>query len=122
MNKHNGEPKNKIHIDTDIDGDGEVLIWIEGADGDDIPAADTYIDARRAKEIIKQLDTLFNVGVLSAIKDLLGAAVEYRDYEHDGDPWTEDARAMGEMRLDGMAGNGRIAECEKIFKGLEGVE
>ena len=61
MNKHNGEPNNKIHIDTDIDGDGEVLVWVEGADGDDIPAADTYIDAVRAKEMIDELKSLFGL-------------------------------------------------------------
>ena len=33
-------------------------------------------------------------------RELLEAAIEYMEYKHSGDPWEEDARAMGEMWLD----------------------
>jgi len=32
-------------------------------------------------------------------------------YEHDGDPWTEDARAMGEMDIDDYAKDGRLTNA-----------
>ena len=32
--------------------------------------------------------------------ELLEAAIEYMEYTHNGDPYEEDARAMGEMGLD----------------------
>jgi len=38
--------------------------------------------------------------LIEKYKILLSASQEYWDYTHDGDPWTEDARAMGEMTLD----------------------
>lgn len=46
--------------------------------------------------------------LLCAFDALLKAAAEYVDYEHDGDPWTEDARAMGEMTLNDMKRDGRL--------------
>ena len=37
--------------------------------------------------------------MVGKINRLIFASIEYVDYEHDGDPWTEDARSMGEMEL-----------------------
>jgi len=53
--------------------------------------------------------------LLCAFDELLKAAIEYRDYEYDGDPWAEDARAMGEMTLDDMKRDGRLEKYQKIL-------
>lgn len=45
--------------------------------------------------------------LIAAFKELLEGASEYWGYEHDGDPWNEDSRVMGEMTLDYMRRNGR---------------
>lgn len=42
--------------------------------------------------------------------------MDYSDYEHDGDPWSEDARAMGEMDIDAMRNSGRLAELQKALE------
>ena len=42
-------------------------------------------------------------------RELLEAAIEYMEYKHSGDPWEEDARAMGEMWLD-------------VLKSVRGIE
>ena len=39
----------------------------------------------------------------AALSDLLWRVIEYREYEHNGDPWTEDARVMGEMEIDELS-------------------
>ena len=41
--------------------------------------------------------------IVKAFEEMLEVIKEYREYEHDGDPWTEDARAMGEMSLDELS-------------------
>lgn len=53
-----------------------------------------------------------------AFEELLGAAVEYQEYEHDGDPWSEDARAMGEMIIDDMARDGRLDKYKQLRDAL----
>lgn len=46
------------------------------------------------------------------LRDALQTAVEtiqdYLAYEHDGDPWSEDSRAMGEMDINDYAKDGRL--------------
>ena len=50
-----------------------------------------------------------------ALVEALGASVatieDYLAYEHDGDPWTEDARAMREMDIDDYAKDGRLTNA-----------
>lgn len=53
--------------------------------------------------------------LLCAFEELLHAAVDYVEYEHNGDPWIEDARTMGEMELDDLKRNGRLAEYRGIL-------
>jgi len=52
---------------------------------------------------------------IKALVEALGASVatieDYLAYEHDGDPWTEDARAMGEMDIDDYAKDGRLTNA-----------
>ncbi len=40
---------------------------------------------------------------------MLGVIKDYLAYEHDGDPWREDARTMGEMSINEAADDGRLA-------------
>lgn len=44
------------------------------------------------RDVVKELESRYAT--------LLKAVQEYWDYDHNGDPYTEDARAMGEMELD----------------------
>jgi hypothetical protein len=53
--------------------------------------------------------------LLCAFDELLAAAIDYVSYEHDGDPWSEDARAMGEMDLDDLNRSGKIDEYRVLL-------
>ena len=52
---------------------------------------------------------------IKALVEALWASVatieDYLAYEHDGDPWTEDARAMREMDIDDYAKDGRLTNA-----------
>ena len=52
----------------------------------------------------------------SALKHLLSASTDYIEYEHDGDPDSEDARAMGEMELDELNRLGLISEFKTLLE------
>ena len=54
--------------------------------------------------------------LLEAYKELLECAIDYIEYEHSGDPWEEDRRAMGEMMLDDLKRSGRIEDYKKLLK------
>lgn len=43
-----------------------------------------------------------------ALEQALAAIKDFLEYEHDGDPWTEDARAMGEMDIHEFLADGRF--------------
>lgn len=53
--------------------------------------------------------------LLCAFDTLLSAAIEYVEYEHDGDPWAEDKRAMGEMELDGFRRSGQLEKFKLLL-------
>lgn len=65
-------------------------------------------------ELIKK-QRLEILNLKAAVKVLYVAAKDYIDYEHDGDPWTEDARAMGEMLIDDISSD----EMDSISKLIE---
>lgn len=50
-----------------------------------------------------------------ALKKIMPAVKQYLEYEHDGDPWTEDARSMGEMDLNELDKEGVIEELFSIL-------
>ena len=56
----------------------------------------------------------------SAIIDALEMAViainDYAEYEHSGDPYEEDSRAMGEMEIDDMKNDGRLFLINEVLK------
>ena len=49
-----------------------------------------------------------NQMLLAALKEALATIEDYLDYEHNGDPWTEDARSMGEMDVNDYKRDGRL--------------
>lgn len=51
---------------------------------------------------------------------LLEAVMEYVTYKHDGDPYSEDARTMGEMTLNELANNGWLMEFKKLITRTKG--
>jgi len=53
--------------------------------------------------------------LIQAFDELLAAAIDYTEYEHDGDPWKEDAREMKEMDLDDLKRNGSIEKYISLF-------
>jgi len=57
--------------------------------------------------------------LLTALKECFGAIKQYHEYEHDGDPWTEDARAMGEMDLDYFKSDGRMEKISTLIEKLD---
>lgn len=50
-----------------------------------------------------------------ALEKIMPAVKQYIEYEHDGDPWTEDARSMGEMDLNELDKEGVIEELFSIL-------
>jgi len=44
-----------------------------------------------------------------ALREAVATITDYVEYQHDGDPWTEDARTMGEMDINEYATDGRLA-------------
>jgi hypothetical protein len=44
----------------------------------------------------------------AALTEALSVIRDYLAYEHDGDPWVEDARRMGEMEIDDYGRDGRM--------------
>jgi len=60
--------------------------------------------------------------LISAFEELLNAAVEYAEYKHDGDPWSEDARVMGEMELDDLRRTGKLESYSKLLRHYKMIE
>ena len=69
-------------------------------------------------DIINSHDTLTaKVAELeAALKTLLDASIDYKEYKHDGDPDNEDARVMGEMELNDLDNNGTIESIKKLLE------
>jgi len=57
-----------------------------------------------------------------AFEALLNAVIDYLEYEHDGDPWTEDARAMGEMAIDQLKNSGKLGEYRALLKRIDDAD
>ena len=90
----------------DIDAMGLALRCVSAAlqrygvaDGDDPGEAIDVLIAKKSAEI-EQLR--------SALSDAVATIQDYLDYDHDGDPWSEDARTMGEMDINDYARDGRM--------------
>jgi len=51
----------------------------------------------------------------SALQAAVDVIQDYLAYEHDGDPWNEDARAMGDMDINDYARDGRLAYALSVL-------
>lgn len=49
-----------------------------------------------------------NEKLRSALRAALETIADYLSYIHDGDPWSEDSRVMGEMDINDYAIDGRM--------------
>lgn len=58
--------------------------------------------------------------MLELLEKLFVAAMDYIEYEHDGDPFTEDARAMREMEIDTLHSDGTLDRCEQLLAEIRG--
>ena len=47
----------------------------------------------------------------NALQEALSVIEDYLDYSHDGDPWSEDARTMGEMDINEYQRDGRLEKA-----------
>ena len=52
----------------------------------------------------------------TALSEAVAVIKDYLEYEHSGDPWEEDARAMGEMDINDYARAGKLANAIEILK------
>ena len=57
-----------------------------------------------------------NVRLREALEGALSTIEDYASYYHDGDPWSEDARVMGEMDIDDYMRDGRHAAARAALK------
>jgi hypothetical protein len=53
----------------------------------------------------------------SHLSESLAVIADYLEYEHDGDPWSEDARLMGEMEINEYERSGRLKEARAALEG-----
>ncbi len=53
-----------------------------------------------------------NNTLTQALCEAVATIKDYLAYKHNGDPWEEDARAMGEMDINDYARDGRLARAE----------
>jgi hypothetical protein len=106
----------KNNIDADVESDEELAKRVLSLntrvfhyDGDDVKELCTRLLASISHN--KAADE-----ALRMVEDLLDAAFEYVNYEHDSDPETEDARSMGEMTLNDMRRDGRLEKCKQLVE------
>ncbi len=58
--------------------------------------------------------------LLDALQAALAVIADYLDYDHNGDPWTEDARTMGEMDINDYQHDGRLAAAHAAISRATG--
>ena len=76
---------------------------------------DDLEEAERAVRIIA-----VSPEILEALDLLLNSVIEYVNYRHDGDPYTEDARTMGEMGLNDLHRDGSLDKMKLLIKKAKG--
>jgi hypothetical protein len=60
--------------------------------------------------------------LLAALEAALAVIADYLEYEHNGDPWTEDARSMGEMDIDDYQRDGRLESARAVVAKATGAK
>lgn len=63
-----------------------------------------------------------NGELVEALKDALAVIEDYLAYKHDGDPWSEDARLMGEMDINDYEFDGRLEKARAVYIKAKGGE
>lgn len=53
--------------------------------------------------------------LLAALEAALLVIEDYLEYDHNGDPWTEDARTMGEMDINDYERDGRLESARAVI-------
>jgi len=83
--------------------------WQDGVDRAIECVPDAIFDADQVQEYARAAIAASapNKQLVEALKASLAVIDDYLEYEHNGDPWVEDARAMGEMDIDDYARDGR---------------
>lgn len=59
-----------------------------------------------------------NAALVAALQEALSVIQDYLDYDHDGDPWKEDARIMGEMDINDYARDGRLEKARAALSAI----
>lgn len=59
--------------------------------------------------------------LLAALQAAVAVIEDYRAYTHDGDPWKEDARTMGEMEIDDYDNDGRLDAARALIAKATGI-
>lgn len=59
--------------------------------------------------------------LLAALEAALLVIEDYLEYGHNGDPWTEDARTMGEMDINDYKHDGRLESARAVIAKATGV-
>jgi len=54
------------------------------------------------------------------LSDAINVIEDYLNYEHSGDPWEEDRRAMREMAIDDYGRDGRLARARAALAAERG--
>lgn len=60
--------------------------------------------------LVAQIDYL-----RGSLEEVIFVIEDYLNYQHDGDPWTEDARAMGEMEINEFGRDGRLKALKDLL-------
>lgn len=60
--------------------------------------------------------------LLAALRGALAVIDDYLDYDHDGDPWKEDARTMGEMDINDYRRDGRLESARAAIAKATGAQ
>lgn len=77
--------------------------------------------ARRAIDGEANLEPTETEKLRSALRAAVDTIQDYLAYEHDGDPWKEDSRAMGEMDINDYGRDGRLDYALSLLSALDAV-
>lgn len=104
------EQKPVAYFRAEADG---TLLWGEDcvSSDDSYPSCDDDVDSDGNPVISLPLYTAPQTPAYEKLREVLAGALavidDYLAYDHNGDPWTEDARTMGEMDIDDYKHDGR---------------
>lgn len=83
--------------------------------------SDTFTRTFEAPPIQKEAAALID-DLTDALEAAVSTIEDYLAYEHSGDPWVEDARAMREMDIDDYKRDGRLERARASLRRAKGEE